>query len=330
MFLGGVVAWPVPALLVALDRAPSALWHWHLFGVGLLGLGLLLFHFTRKRFRIRAGSLTVRDGLLSSPLHYRWEGPADIHLSSLDTDYGESWVVDLVCGKLFYRIHRSFDHLSENLSLAVSLARAIGGSLVEISDSQPVVIPLEELGLPYRERVLRHPQLLPRKVEKPALSDVTLIESEGQQSFCWRLSWPHLGPYLFMLVFVMSILAAAPPLSSGDVARSAFRLAQSGQSYAYFILCGVTLGSLMLVAFGFQKELVLGSVSLCTRTSLWGIPVGRQCIPAGEVQDIWVRQLRHGAQLQFVAEGRWLGGQVSDLEVARWVAARVARWLARC
>lgn len=327
MFLGGVVAWPVPALLTALNRAPAQLWHWHLFGWALLGTGLVLSHFTRKRFRIESGKLTVKDGLLSAPFHYLWDGPADIHLSSVETEHGESWAVDLVCGKLFYRVHQSFDHLSENLSLAVALARAIGGSLVETADSQPVVIAPEELGLPYRERVRRHPQLLPRQVEKPNSRDIVLVEENGQQSFRFQISWPHLGPYLLMLVFVMSILAAAPPLSSGDAAQSAFHQAQSGRSYAYFILCGATLGSLMLVAFGFQKELVVSADSLCTRTSFWGITFGRNCIPTGEIQDIWVRQLRNGAQLQFVAEGRCLGGQVSDLQVARWVAARVARSL---
>jgi len=328
MFLGVVVALPVPALLNALERLPAPLWHWRLLGVALLGVGLLLFHFSRKRFRVQDGKLTVQDGLLSAPVHYLWEGQADIHLSSYETNQGESWAVDLVCGKIYYRIHHGLDHLCENLSLAVALARATGGSLVETSDAQPVVIAPEELGMPYRERVQRHPQLLPPEVAKPKLCTVVLIEENGQQRFRWQLSWPHIGPYLMMLTFVMAVLAGVPPLSSGDATQSAFNLAQAGRSYTYFILCGAVLSGLLLVASGFRKELLVGPESLCSTSSLWGIPLGSACVPVGEVQDIWVRELRSGAQLQFVSEGRCLGGHVSDLPVARWVAAQVARSLA--
>lgn len=327
IFMGGVVALPVPALLSALNRAPTRAWQWHLFGAALFGSGLLLFQFTRKRFRVESGKLTVHDGLLSPPVQYLWDGPADIHLTGVDTKHGEGWAVDLVCGKLYYRIHNSFDHLNDNLNLAVALARAVGGSLVGRSDSQPMVIPPEELGLAYRERARRHPQMLPRDAQRPSSCQVSLIETNGQQSFRWQQSWPQVRPYLMMLAFVMAILAGTVPLSGGDTARSAFQLAQAGTGYTYFILCGTILGGLMLVALGFQKELVVGPDLLCTKTSLWGIPVGRKCIPAGAIQDIWVRQVRNGAQLQFVSEGRCLGGQVSDLQVARWVASRVARWL---
>ncbi len=327
MFLGGVLALPVPALLAALNRAPARPWLWHLLGVIFLVVGVLLFHFTRKRFRVESGKLTVQDGLLTSPVHYHWEGPADIHLSSVETRHGESWAVDLVCGKLHYRVHDSTDHLSENLNLAVCLARAVGGSLVGTSDSQPLAIAADELGLAYRERVKRHPQLLPAEVERPPLGNVSLVEANGEVSFRWQLTWPHLGPYLMMVAFVMSLLALAPPLSTGDVAQSPFYLAQAGRGYGYFILCGATLAGLMMVAFGFQKELLVGEVSLCTNSSLWGIPIGRDCIPVGDIQDIWVRQVRNGAQLHFVAEGRCLGGLVSNLQMARWVAARVARLL---
>lgn len=225
MFLGVVVAVPLPALLAALERLPAQPWHWRAMGVVLLGFGLLLSHCTRKRFKVSPGKLTVQNGVLSAPVHYRWEGPADIHLSSYQTRQGENWAVDLVCGKLFYRIHQGFDHLTENLSLAVALARAIGGSLVETSDSQPVVIPLEDLGLAYRERVKRHPQLLLAAVAKPSGCHAILTEEKGQVSFRWQLTWPHIAPYLIMLAFVMSLLAGLPPLGSGDAAQSPYNLA---------------------------------------------------------------------------------------------------------
>ena len=336
LFLAMVTLLPVPALLAELEigQARSLLWVW--LPTALACGGLYLSNFTRKRFWVEPGQLRVRDGLSLSSRVYHWEGVADIALHSYEDQRGEWWLVDLVCGKPRYTLHKSLDHCQEMRHLAATLTRATGGSLLE---NEAMVIPRGELDLPLPERLQLHPQLLGPEWEQPHSSRVALQEAPDRLHFRWKHPWSHILPFFFSLALVILILASAP-LFPGETPEqysewrgakfqhTAWEMSRQGD-YSYFWLSGAFLALATLAWAGVRQELVFTPERAMRRVRTWGIPVSAASLEVREIREIWARTLNYGCDFEVVGEDKQLGGWMSDPASARWIVARVLRFYAR-
>ncbi|MBT9584616.1 hypothetical protein IV102_14835 [bacterium] len=339
VFLGAVAAFPLPVLLAQAEIQGVLARYASMLGALLAMAGLALLHFSRKRYRIEPGSISIQDGFFSSSRVFHWQEPAKIQLRSYEDESGEYWVVDLVSGKPHFTLQRSHGHASETRSLAVALARQLAMPLVESSEDEEVIIPPDELELPFAERLKRHPQLLGPDYPEPEGASVKLVTEGDSLRFCWRPTASQILPYFLALVLFIVALGGAPlfpgtyPIHyqdwrGADLQRSAFERASLESNYDYFLLCGGFLVAITLLAAGFRKELRASPGSLSCRSELWGVPLQKTEIPIQEFREIWVRRVRNGAYLQFISLERLVGGRVSDPGVAHWVASRVGRYYA--
>ena len=346
MFLGAMLVYPVLSLLRLAqaqsmignlpDGVEKGLW---IMGAVLGFCGFAMLHLSRKRFQAEEGKIVVKDGILSRPLTFHWQGPASIQLSAYEDEHGEWWVIELISGKPHYCIHRSRGPAAETRNLAVALARAIRGPLVERDDRGDVIIPPQELGLPFPERLRLHPQLLLPTQAAPPGCPVQLKEDERSLTFSWKLTPGQILPYFAALLLFIAMMADAPlfpgPLpvnyanwKGGNLQRTALERAGLEGNYDYFVLCGAFLALTTGLALGYRKRLKASSQGVSCRSEIWGIPVHQASLPLSEFRDLWVRSIRTGASVQILSEHRALGGRISDVAVAHWIASRIAHFYA--
>jgi len=335
MFLAVMTLVPIPAVLAELElvQAGSPLWTW--LAAVLAGTGLYLTRFRRKQFWVEPGRLRVRDGFPFADRVYRWQKGSDIALHSYEDSHGEWWMVDLVCGKPHYTLHKSLDHCQEMRHLACTLARAMGGRLLE--NDYPA-IPAGELDLPLAQRMKLHPQLLGPELERPPKSRVRLDEQPDLLHFRWRHPLAQVLPFFFSLALFVLILAGAP-IFPGEVPEqysewrgakfqhSAWEVSRRGE-YAYFWLSGIFLAVATAAWAGVRQELLLTSQRCERRLYLWGVPVSSAALESLQIREIWARSLNHGCDFEVVGEEKQLGGWMSDPASARWIVSKALRFYA--
>ena len=334
-FLAMIVAAPLPALLTELEvqQPGSLLWVW--LPTALALSGFYLSRFTRKRFWVQPGCVKVRDGLSLTTRIFRWDGPAHVALHSYEDQQGEWWLLDLVCGKPHFALHKSLGHCQEMRHLAVTLARALGGDLVE---NETQVIPRSELDLPLPARLRLHPQLLGPELARPAGSRVELEEAPDSLHFRWRHPWLQVVPF-FLALAVFILMLASAPLFPGPAPEqysewrgakfqhSAWEVSREG-NYAYFWISGVFLGLATLGWAGIRQELRFTRASAMLLLRLWGIPISRSSLDSGQVREVWARTLNYGCDFEIVGEEKQLGGWMHDPASARWIVSKVLRFYA--
>lgn len=338
VFLGLALAFPVRALL---DRVyPEQTWVDGASPVGmvLIVLGFVLMRYTRKRFWLEGKSVRVQDGWLKRALRFHWEDEPRIRLRSQDEERGsdvlEYWLVNLVDGKRQYVLDRRLGHQIESRSLAEALAKAINCPLLEKAEAGEILIPREELDLPFRERVRKQPELLGGEATKPEPCPIECEEDEHGQRYTWRLLSPAMLNEFFTLVLFVVLLAVVPIFPKVDPGSdtaerfqfSFLNFARNNHQFLYFYVSGAIVGLTAFFLFGYRKELRATRKSLDARDRLWGIPVWSASIPADQLEEIWVRQSARGAHLQLISDACIITGRTSNSSAAVWLASRLRRF----
>jgi hypothetical protein len=339
IFAGVATSFPIRYVLDHLF--PTQNWHGATAPAGFMMvlLGLYLMRYTRKRFWVVGQTVHIKDGHFGSVLRYSWEEPPKIRLRSVEEERGresvEFWQVYLVDGKRQYLMDREEGHQIECRSLAEALAKTINCPVLEAGEKGEIVIPREELDLPFRERVRKNPELLGAEVSRPAACPVELEEAENQHVYRWNLrNGPMLTEFmtLAILIFLLAVVPIFPGASDGHghpperFQRSYVDLARQMQRYEYFYVTGTILGLGAIVLFGYGKELRVSSQSVAAQDRLWGVPVWSATIPADKLEEIWVRQSARGAHLQLISDDEIITGRTSSADVAAWMASRIRRF----
>jgi len=338
MFLGLVLSFPVRSLLGRSYPGQDWVTYTAPLGFGLVVIGFLLLRYTRKIFWQDGQSIRVKDGWFRRSLRYSWEGDPVIRLRSQEEDKGsttvEYWLVNLVDGKRQYVLDRRPGHPIESRSLAEALAKTINCPVLERGESGEILIPREDLDLPFRERARRQPELLGQEVNKPEPCSIVVEEEPDRQRYTWRLLSPAMLNEFFTLVCFVLLLAIVPifpkPIPGQDVPErfqlSFLDIARKNHHFLYFYVTGSIITLTAFFLFGYRKELVVTLKKIDAQDRLWGIPVWSATIPAEQLEEIWVRQSTRGAHLQLVSDACIISGRIANSQVAAWLAWRLRRF----
>lgn len=338
IFLGLALSFPMRALL---DRVyPEAAWvdASAPAGIVFVAIGFILIRYTRKRFWLDGKSIRVQDGWLKRGLRYHWEGEPMIRLRSQEEERGpntlEFFLVNLVDGKRQYVLDRRLGHHIESRSLAEALAKTINCPVLEKAEAGEILIPREELDLPFRERVRKQPELLGGDAPKPDPCPFEYDEDENGQRYTWRLASQAMLNEFFTLVLFVALLAVVPIFprhNPGQETPERFQLsfldfARREHQFLYFYVSGTIVATTAFFLFGYGKELRATRKSLDARDRLWGVPVWSASIPADQLEEIWVRQSTRGAHLQLISDACIITGRTSNSAAAAWLASRLRRF----
>jgi hypothetical protein len=338
VFLGLALSFPVRTLLDRVYPGQSWVDISAPAGIVFIFFGFILIRYTRKRFWLEGKSIRVKDGWLKRALRYQWEGEPIIRLRSQDEERGantlEFWLVNLVDGKRQYVLDRRVGHHIESRSLAEALAKTINCPVLEKAENGEILIPREELDLPFRERVRKQPELLGGEVAKPDPCPIECDEDENNQRYTWRLMSPAMLNEFFTLVLFVFLLAVVPIFPKpipGEESVERFQLsfldiARTQHQFLYFYVSGGIVALTAFLLFGYAKELRAGRKSLDACDRLWGFPVYKASIPADQLEEIWVRQSARGAHLQLISDACIITGRTSNSATAVWLASRLRRF----
>ena len=340
IFLGVVGTLPMRYFLTFWGFGGFKAFYVAISGVILVLGGFFFLAFSRKRYTVTARDLSMTDGFFHKTLRYVWESVPAIQLHSQEEEKGqkdvEYWLVSLVDGKRHYVLDRRAGHQMESRALAEALAKSINCPVNEKGTHGDIVIPREELDLPFTERVRRNPSLLGPELPKPETSTTHHWEKDGQLGFSWRLAGSATLNEFILVTMLLTLLALVPLLpgrgsadqgqSGQPLQRSFLDLARQDHDFKYFLGVGSFLGVMWFVLFGYKKRLLATREALDVRDSLWGIPVRSTRIPVDKLEEIWVRQSSGGTTIQLISDDCMISGRTASFETASWVASKIGHY----
>ncbi len=311
-------------------------------GLCCLLLGLYFIGFSRKTFRIEPDAIFVKDGLFEKPIRYTWEEPPKLRLRSQEEDHGsrlaEFWLVNLIDGKRQYVLDKRLGNQMESRCLAEAIAKTIRCGVIEKSDHGEILVPLDELDLPFSERARRNPNLLGPIVDTPPQGSSIEKESQNDQlKFSWPLANSGLISEFLTVAIVVSLISVVPLFQAkpnldkpteepARFNRSFWDLARQDGNYLFFIVSGGALALAYVGLFGYRKEIIASPQRLSSTDRLWGIPLQRVQIPTEKLEEIWVRQSGRGTHIQFISDDHIIAGRTTSLETATWLASQVRHY----
>lgn len=338
LFAGLAVSFPVKALVSRV--LIEADWPGLMGPLGFLlaSWGLVLLRFTRKRFRLIPKGIAIQDGWVVRPMTYHWEEDPVIRLRPQEEERGrgvvEVWLVNLIDGKRQYVLDRREGNQIESRSLAEALAKSLNCPLLEACEGKELRLERDELDLPFRERVQRHPELLGNLESRPEGCSIQDKQEGLERIFHWRFLNSATFNDFFSLACVVILLGVVPLFSqvqpgSGEIERfqlSFLDLARQKGQFLYFVVSGTLLVLHGVCLFGYSKELRVGPEGVRARDSLWGVPCYSASIRTQELEEIWVRQSSRGAHLQLISDARIISGRTSNSQVASWLASQIRHY----
>jgi hypothetical protein len=311
-------------------------------GLMCLLMGLYFIGFSRKTFRIESDAIFVKDGLFEKPVRYAWEESPKLRLRSQEEDRGnvhlEFWLVNLIDGKRQYVLDRRLGNQMESRCLAEAIAKTIRCGVIEKSDHGEILVPLEELDLPFSERARRNPNLLGDIVDTPPVGSSIEKEAHGDTlKFSWPLANSGLVSEFLTIVIIVVLLSVVPIFHArpnldkpteepARFHRSFWDLARQDGNYLFFFVSGATLALAYIGLFGYRKEILACPERLSSTDRLWGVPLNRSVIPSEKLEEIWVRQSSRGTHIQFISDDCIIAGRTSSLETATWLASQVRHY----
>jgi hypothetical protein len=303
-------------------------------GLILMVLGFSMLFLARKTITAGDGKVRIKDGFVARPLTLRYESTPSVKLSVYEEDnHGRTdqiWTVHLIDDGRQYLVDRRVGQHVAVRSLAENLAKATGGSMVEMHDGQALKFELSELDLPFIERVQKHPTLLGTPVEEPP--DKMVQYSRDANGI--EVSWSFFRSGLLLEVFLVAAClagAAFIPLPGGPDGKgfSLYEAERAQQDYRYFAGVAVfTVVSLALLS-GYRNRIQLNpKVGAISQSTVWGVPVRTGKIPLSKLENVGISITSRGPYLQLISDEKILREMLPSTHIARWLGWEMRQYLA--
>lgn len=323
IFSGIVCATPIYYLiLIALSKPTDNLRAGIFAGVILALIGLHLILNSRKKIAILQEKIIIKDGTFKPKITFKFE-KKDIYIKLknyemfLKAHPVEFWQISLVRGKHEYLIDKRPNHQLEMRGLAEALAKSIGCPFLDTSHEEEIMISPEDLDLPFKERVLKYPQLAGIPIKRPSTIYLKIKDSPEGKTFIWGIASSKLflefligGALLLVLSFI--------PFSTNSPSYYQ-RCVQSDNFFSYYAF-GIIILSIIIIFGRYRASLQLGKDKINFKEKLWGIPYSLKVIPAEEVEEINLYIGMRGPMVQVVSDKKIINLRIYNQENARWLS----------
>ena len=334
LFLSMVVYFTVPPLArefglslgtVSLISTP--------IGLLLLVIGLASVFLSRKRLTVEKNQVVVKDGFFHRALHLRFEETPTFKLSGYE-DEGkarseEIWTIHLIDQGRQYLIDRRPDQHVASRTLGERLAKAAGGSLIEVYDGKAFEFKTEELDLCFVKRAALYPDLMGKQVDEPSEKVIDFERGEKELTVGW--SYFRSGLLFEIIMIAIFLLAAAfVPIPGGPDGQgfSLYDVERAEGDYRYFIGVAAFLALSLVALFGYKTQVELvAPKSIRSVSKVWGLTVRKSTIPLRELEHISVSVTSRGPYLQLISDKRIVKERFPSVYVARWVAWEIRSFL---
>lgn len=334
LFLSMVVYFTVPPLArefglslgtVSLISTP--------IGLILFVLGFSSVFLSRKKLTIEPNKIVVKDGFFQRALHLKFEKTPTFKLSGYE-DEGkarseEIWTIHLIDEGRQYLIDRRRDHHVASRTLGEQLAKAAGGSLIEVYDGKAFEFQTEELDLCFVQRAALYPDLMGRKVEEPSEKVIDFERAEKTLSVGWSYFRSSLMFEIIMIsVFLVGVAFIPLPGGPDGQGFSLYEIERAEGDYRYFIGVAAFTFLALVALFGYRTRLeIVAPKSVRSVSKIWGLSVRSSTIPLRELEHISVSVTSRGPYLQLISDKRIVKERFPSAYVARWVAWEIRSFL---
>lgn len=336
LFLSAVSYYIIPLLAQSfgLSRSKAALISTPA-GIALTGLAVILFFFARKRVIIEPGKISIKDGLFARAQVFSIEAKPVVKLASYELEDGghsqEIWTVHLSDQGHQYLIDsRKGSQQILARSLSEQLAKTLGANLIETSDGQPQEFRVEELDIPFIQRVQLYPSLLGHPVAQPTSLPCRYHRSDNTL----KVSWSYLQSSLLLevmgIAFLLLCAGFIPLPGNGEHRLTLYGIAQFTGDYRYFIGVGLFAILSLILLGGYRTQLSLDlSQDVQARSSLWGLPIKRTTMALSELEQVGANLTSRGSYLLLVSDRHIVKTMMASTETARWLAWEIRDFLAK-
>ncbi|MFH1453740.1 MAG: hypothetical protein ABIH00_07145 [Armatimonadota bacterium] len=331
LFLGIIGSAPIYYLAsLAIDQPTldlrPAIW----IGAFFVVLGLYFIMCSKKSFWVSKNKLVIKDSFFKKKLTYKCDFPDKaISLKSYEIEYRaapvEIWQVFLTGDKKEFLIHKKANAQLEMRQLAETLAKILECPFQDLAfEDEGITINSSDLDLPYKDRVLKYPQLLGKAIKKPQKVYFTTEQVNNNLIFSWGIMTPRLLMDILFISGIMLLLSIIPCSRGG---HSFFEICvMNKQFWSYYIFAGIIIATVFILS-GYKVSLVLTPKAVNFNEYIWAITYRRICIEIDKIEEINTFVSIRGAKVQIISDKKLIDIHIYNQENARWLVYQIRQYL---
>lgn len=330
LFLGIVGSAPLYYLASLAVNQPTedlrpAIW----IGLFFVIIGLYLIFYTKKRFWVNREKITMHEGLLRKKITYSCPPNKSIRLKNFEIEHRgapvEVWQVFLECGKKEFLIHEKINAQLEIRQLAETLAKILDCPFEDLTfEDEGIVINSADLDLPYRDRVIKYPELLGKATKKPAKVYFTVQEVNNHIVFSWGIMTTRLLTdilFICVVIFILSLI----PFSSGGL--SFFQVCAANKDFTFYYTFAALFILTIFILGGYKITLILSPSTIEFKEHIWALLYYKAKINIRKIEEINTFVGIRGAKVQIISDDELIDINIYDQENARWLVCLIRQYL---
>lgn len=329
LFLGIVATFPVYYIALIALNSPSknlqpALW----ISLALILTGIYLIWGSVKYIYVNPQKITISDGLFQKTISYPILPDEEkfIKIKSYEIEYRaaplEIWQVYLASGHHEYLVETRPNQQLEVRQLGETLAKIINCPLEDTTfETGTLTISPSDLDSPFKEKVLKYPELLGKPVKEPS----KLYFKTQKDNSNLTLSWGIVSSRMLLetsLFFISLLILSFLPIQKQS---SIYQQCASSHNFLFYNTLGIIIAASFLVLVGYKAKLMLKTKSIEFKETLWGIPYKISYIPLNKIEEIGLYSGMRGVKVQINSDKKIIQIRTYNKENARWLAFIIRR-----
>lgn len=331
LFLGIVGSAPLYYLASIAINQPTydlrpAIW----IGLVFVIIGFYFIFFSKKNFWVSKNKIIIKDGFLKRKLTYECNDPNKlIRLKNYEIEYKttpvEIWEVFLVSGKKEFEIHKRPNSQLEMRQLSETLAKILECPFEDLTfEEEGIVINSDDLDLPYKDRVIKYPQLLGKTIKEPAKVHFLIKKDGANKIFSWGIMSPRLLSDILIVSTLIFILSFIPMANNNP---SFFQICGENKDFFVYYTFAVIVLFTIFVLSGYKINLILAPKHIEFNEYIWAIPYHHGSIGINNIEEINMYVTIRGAKVQIISDRRLIDIHLYNPENARWLVYLIRQYL---
>lgn len=331
LFLGIVGSAPLYYLASIAVNQPTydlrpAIW----IGLVFVIIGFYFIFFSKKSFWVCKNKITIKDSFFGKKMVYHCDDPDRlIRLKNYEIEYKttptEIWELFLVSDKKEFSIHKRPNSQLEMRQLSETLAKILECPFEDLTfEEEGITINSDDLDMPYKDRVLKYPQLLGKTIKEPSKVHFSTKEAGQNKIFSWGIMTPRLLSDTVLISLLLFILSFIPMANNNP---SFFQIcAENKDFFVYYVFAGIVFFTIFVLS-GYKINLVLAPNYIEFTEHLWAAPYHSGSIPINELEEINMYVTIRGAKVQIISDKKLIDIHLYNPENARWLVYLIRQYL---
>lgn len=331
IFFGVIASAPLYYLASIAVNQPTydlrpAIW----IGLVFVITGFYLMFFSKKSFWVSKNKIIIKDSFFKKRMVYDCSGSDKlIRLKNYEIEFKttpvEIWEVFLAYGKKEFTIHKRPNSQLEMRQLAETLAKILECPFEDLTfEEEGVTINPTDLDLPYKDRILKYPQLLGKTAKEPAKVYFKVKDINNNRVFSWGIMTARLLSDILFLSALILLLSFIPIANN---IPCFFKVCTEKNDFLVYYLFASLISISIVILSGYRVKLVLTPKNIEFTEYMWAFPYYHSSIDTNKIEEINMYVTLRGAKVQIISDEKLIDIHLYNPENARYLVYLIRKYL---